>query len=64
MSSGHRPSFTHETYTRYSPENGGSKKTRGSREDNFAIKHGSRHHSYDPEKAPYPLSYDREFIGM
>lgn len=29
------------------------------KECHFLIKHGSRHHSYDLEKAPYPLSYDR-----
>lgn len=64
MSSGPRHSFTHERFGTVSSENSGGKRTRGSREDNFTIKHGSRHHSYDPEKAPYPLSYDKEFIGM
>ncbi|KAF9654185.1 hypothetical protein BDM02DRAFT_3125103 [Thelephora ganbajun] len=64
MSLGPLPSFTHERFTTLSAESGGNKRMRGSREGNFTIKHGSRHHSYDPEKAPYPLSYDREFIGM
>ena len=64
MSSGSHPSFTHERSSAHSSDTCGTKRTRGSREDNFTIKHGSRHHSYDPEKAPYPLSYDREFIGM
>ena len=64
MSSGSRPSFTHERFATISSENGGNKRTRGPREDNFTIKHGSRHHSYDSEKAPYPLSYDKEFIGL
>lgn len=64
MSSGTRPSFAHERLGGRSTEGPGSKRMRGPREDNFTIKHGSRHHSYDPEKAPYPLSYDKEFIGM
>lgn len=25
----------------------------------FVHKHGSRHHAYDPENAPWPLSYDK-----
>lgn len=64
MSPAPHPSLTLERSSVLSPENGGIKRTRGSREDNFTIKHGSRHHSYDPEKAPYPLSYDKDFIGM
>lgn len=64
MSSGTRPSFARESLRGRSTEGASSKRMRGPREDNFTIKHGSRHHSYDPEKAPYPLSYDKEFIGM
>ena len=64
MSLSPRSGFTRETSSTLSPESGGNKRMRGPREDNFTIKHGSRHHSYDPEKAPYPLSYDKDFIGM
>lgn len=28
------------------------------------MKHGQRHHSYDPEKAPYPVSYDRHVLEL
>ena len=63
MPPGLRPSFAHERLSVISPESGGNRRAR-LKEDNFTIKHGSRHHSYDPEKAPYPLSYDKEFIGM
>ena len=59
-----RSNFAHEMIGARSTEPSGSKRMRGPREDNFTLKHGSRHHSYDPEKAPYPLSYDKEFIGM
>ena len=64
MSLGPRPSFAHERLSVLSPETGGNRRARGLKEDNFTIKHGSRHHSYDPEKAPYPLSYDKDFVGM
>ena len=64
MSSSPRPNRVHERLGTRSTEAPGSKRMRGPREDNFTIKHGSRHHSYDPEKAPYPLSYDKESIGM
>lgn len=64
MAPGPHSSLAHDRFSVLSPENGGTKKGRGSREDNFTMKHGSRHHSYDPEKAPYPLSYDKDFIGM
>ena len=30
----------------------------------FQYKHGQRHHSYDKEKAPYPLSYDKQVLEM
>lgn len=45
-----------------SPE--GPKRAHRSKETNFIDKHGHLHHSYDPEKAPYPLSYDKEVIGL
>ena len=34
------------------------------KESQFISKHGHRHHSYDNEKAPYPLSYDRHVLEM
>ncbi|KAG1885491.1 hypothetical protein F4604DRAFT_1726396 [Suillus subluteus] len=34
------------------------------RNRDFLDKHGHRHHSYDPEKAPYPLSYDRQVLEL
>ena len=34
------------------------------KEGQFVYKHGKRHHSYDSEKAPYPLSYDKEVLEM
>ncbi|KAH7927288.1 hypothetical protein BV22DRAFT_1032037 [Leucogyrophana mollusca] len=34
------------------------------RTKDFQIKHGHRHHSFDPEKAPYPLSYDRQVLEL
>lgn len=32
--------------------------------DEFHYKYGQRLHSYDNEKAPYPLSYDRHVLEM
>ncbi|RXW24009.1 hypothetical protein EST38_g1831 [Candolleomyces aberdarensis] len=34
------------------------------RETQFIYKHGHRHHTYDSEKAPYPLSYDKHVVEM
>ncbi|KAF8560048.1 S-adenosyl-L-methionine-dependent methyltransferase [Imleria badia] len=34
------------------------------RNKDFLNKHGHRHHSFDPEKAPYPLSYDRQVLEL
>ncbi|RDB29007.1 Demethylmenaquinone methyltransferase [Hypsizygus marmoreus] len=34
------------------------------KEGQFIYKHGHRHHSYDNEKAPYPLSYDRDVLEI
>ncbi|KAF8078906.1 hypothetical protein FPV67DRAFT_1466813 [Lyophyllum atratum] len=34
------------------------------KEGQFLYKHGHRHHSYDNEKAPYPLSYDRHVLEI
>ncbi|KII93159.1 hypothetical protein PLICRDRAFT_99692 [Plicaturopsis crispa FD-325 SS-3] len=30
----------------------------------FALKHGARHHAFDSEKAPYPMSYDRHVLEL
>ncbi|KAI5835965.1 hypothetical protein K523DRAFT_343927 [Schizophyllum commune Tattone D] len=30
----------------------------------FINKHGQPHHAYDPEKAPYPVSYDRSVLEL
>ncbi|KAG6380890.1 hypothetical protein JVT61DRAFT_5282 [Boletus reticuloceps] len=34
------------------------------RNKDFLNKHGHRHHSIDPDKAPYPLSYDRQVLEL
>lgn len=34
------------------------------RNKDFLNKHGHRHHSFDQEKAPYPLSYDRQVLEL
>ncbi|KAG2367791.1 hypothetical protein BDR07DRAFT_1326290 [Suillus spraguei] len=34
------------------------------RNRDFLNKHGHRHHFYDSEKAPYPLSYDRQVLEL
>ncbi|KAI9570267.1 hypothetical protein HD554DRAFT_2085025 [Boletus coccyginus] len=34
------------------------------RNKDFLNKQGHRHHSFDPEKAPYPLSYDRQVLEL
>jgi hypothetical protein len=34
------------------------------KEGHFVYKHGQRHHSYDSEKAPYPLCYDRSVLDL
>ncbi|OJA19573.1 S-adenosylmethionine-dependent methyltransferase [Rhizopogon vesiculosus] len=34
------------------------------RNKDFHNKYGHRHHSFDPEKAPYPLSYDRQVLEL
>ncbi|KDR85476.1 hypothetical protein GALMADRAFT_234363 [Galerina marginata CBS 339.88] len=37
---------------------------RSMRRKDFQYKYGQRHHSYDNEKAPYPLSYDRHVLEL
>jgi hypothetical protein len=34
------------------------------KENQFTDKGGHRHHSYETEKAPYPLSYDKDFLEL
>ncbi|TFK77381.1 S-adenosyl-L-methionine-dependent methyltransferase [Pluteus cervinus] len=34
------------------------------KEGQFIFKHGQRHHAFDNEKAPYPLSYDRQVLEL
>ncbi|KAJ7597490.1 hypothetical protein C8J56DRAFT_920209 [Mycena floridula] len=34
------------------------------KDSSFIMKHGHKHHSFDHEKAPYPLAYDRQFLEM
>ncbi|KAH9486492.1 Demethylmenaquinone methyltransferase [Psilocybe cubensis] len=51
------------TSTSYSNGNNNEGKRYKRRKD-FQYKHGQRHHSYDSEKAPYPLSYDRKVLEL
>ncbi|KAF8167609.1 S-adenosyl-L-methionine-dependent methyltransferase [Crassisporium funariophilum] len=37
---------------------------RNYRRKDFQYKYGQRHHSYDSEKAPYPLSYDKHVLEI
>ncbi|KAJ3548860.1 hypothetical protein NMY22_g1106 [Coprinellus aureogranulatus] len=34
------------------------------RETQFILKYGRRHHSYDSEKAPYPMCYDKDIVEL
>ena len=34
------------------------------RRKDFQYKYGKKHHSYDNEKAPYPLSYDKHVLEL
>lgn len=36
----------------------------GKKENQFFIRHGSKLHAYGRDKAPYPMSYDREVFDM
>jgi len=47
-----------------SPPPDGRRHTGRHKEDQFILKHGRRHHSYGSEKAPYPLSYDKDILEM
>lgn len=44
--------------------NGGGKRLARAKETQFLIKYGHKHHSFDAEKAPYPVSYDRHIVEM
>jgi hypothetical protein len=44
--------------------NGAGKRLARAKETQFLMKHGHKHHSFDAEKAPYPVSYDRHIIEM
>ncbi|THH12799.1 hypothetical protein EW146_g7352 [Bondarzewia mesenterica] len=37
---------------------------RPDKKNQFTYKNGRKYHAYGPEKAPYPMSYDREVIDM
>lgn len=40
------------------------KKSNRVKGNEFTFKHGKRHHSYDADKAPYPLAYDADNLDM
>ncbi|TRM66078.1 hypothetical protein BD626DRAFT_196556 [Schizophyllum amplum] len=42
----------------------GKRQGRTAKGAQFTIKHGQRHHAYDPEKAPYAVSYDRTILEL
>lgn len=42
----------------------GRRPTRVPRESQFVYKRGRKHHSYGSEKAPYPVTYDRDIIDV
>lgn len=37
---------------------------RNQRETQFSFKNGSMHHTFDVDKAPYPVSYDRHILEL
>jgi hypothetical protein len=39
-----------------------SKSRKGRHLPDFVSKNGSRHHRYEPDKAPWPLCYDPEYL--
>lgn len=41
-----------------------SKRFARSKESQFQVKYGHKHHTYDAEKAPYPVSYDRHVLEL
>ncbi|KAG7099625.1 hypothetical protein E1B28_001453 [Marasmius oreades] len=54
--------FTSTNPKSYSFDQG--RRTTRPKESQFIYKHGQRLHSFDPEKAPYPLSYDRYVLEL
>ncbi|KAF9270626.1 hypothetical protein L218DRAFT_889210 [Marasmius fiardii PR-910] len=54
--------FTSTTPKSYSFDQG--RRITRPKESQFIYKHGQRLHSFDPEKAPYPLSYDRYVLEL
>ncbi|KAF8973505.1 S-adenosyl-L-methionine-dependent methyltransferase [Flammula alnicola] len=56
------PSLTASYSTASSSYTGDGK--RHMRRKDFQHKYGQRHHSYDKEKAPYPLSYDKHVLEL
>ncbi len=38
------------------------KRLAGQPKGHFVHRHGQRHHSFDNEKAPYPMSYNRDVL--
>ena len=44
--------------------NGDGKRLARSKETQFLMKYGHKHHSFDAEKAPYPVSYDQHIVEM
>ncbi|KAJ8084466.1 hypothetical protein PM082_003236 [Marasmius tenuissimus] len=61
-----RPTSTATSTTRSYPfrESLEGKRIARPKESQFVVKHGQRLHSFDPEKAPYPLSYDRYVLEL
>ncbi|KAF9486316.1 hypothetical protein BDN70DRAFT_902479 [Pholiota conissans] len=57
------PTHTPSVYSASSTSNARDGKRYMKRKD-FQYKHGQRHHSYDKEKAPYPLSYDKQVLEI
>ncbi|KAF8913138.1 S-adenosyl-L-methionine-dependent methyltransferase [Gymnopilus junonius] len=52
------PTASHSLATHQSPTK------RQTRRRDFQYKYGRKHHAYDYEKAPYPLSYDRHVLEL
>lgn len=55
---------SHSAYSTASSSTIDTKRTTTRKDEHFTYKHGQRHHSYDREKAPYPLSYDRSILEL
>ena len=44
--------------------NSDGKRLARSKETQFLVKYGHKHHAFDAEKAPYPVSYDPHIVEM